>query len=97
MKIKKIIDDRAGGVRIKVELIEGELGAHDYGIPRNAWIRGARLMGRFGAERALELIDERALRATERRDYDTARRWRTLITAIHAIQEDEPLPGQEIH
>jgi hypothetical protein len=54
-------------------------------------------MEHFGVEQALDLIDQRAERAANRGDYDTARRWRTLITAIHATQEEERLPGDETH
>jgi len=54
-------------------------------------------MNHFGIEHALDLIDERAERATERGDLKTARRWRDLITAIHAIERDERLPGDEMH
>ena len=82
---------------MKLEVIEGEPAIRDYGIPRQAWIRGAKLMEAFGAERALVLIDERAERAADRGDYETARRWRSLITAIHAVQEEDRLPGDNIH
>jgi hypothetical protein len=54
-------------------------------------------MRHFGAELALEVIDQRAERATVRGHYETARRWRDLIVAIHAIQEDERLPGDDVH
>jgi len=57
----------------------------------------ARLINHYGSEEALDLIDERANRASNRGDYETARRWRTLITAIHAIENDEPLPGDKRH
>ena len=97
MKKKTILDEVVGDVRIEIEMIEGDPGGHDYGIPRQSWIRGAKLMKHFGAERALDLIDERAERAADRRDFETARRWRTLITAIHAIQEDERLLGENTH
>jgi excinuclease UvrABC nuclease subunit len=82
---------------IKLEVIENDLGLHEYGISRQTWRRGVRFMNVFGAEQALEMIDRRAERATERGDYETARRWRDLITAIHAIQEDERLPGDNVH
>jgi hypothetical protein len=35
-------------------------------------------------ERALDLIDQRTEWAAVRNDYDTARRWRDLITAIQS-------------
>jgi len=98
MKSRKILDDIDGRARILLESYEDDHpGLHDYGIPRLSWIRGVRFMKHFGVERALEVIDERANRATDRGDYDTARRWRTLITAIHATQEDEHLPGDNTH
>lgn len=93
LKVRTGLDDGL----VKIEVIENESGLHDYGIQRRSWSRGVRFMKHFGAERALELIDQRAERAAERRDYATARRWRTLITAIHAIQEDERLFGQSAH
>ena len=76
MTIRKILDEIIGRFRVKLEVIEGEPAIRDYGIPRQAWIRGAKLMEAFGAERALVLIDERAERAADRGDYETARRWR---------------------
>jgi hypothetical protein len=97
MKVKKILDDVVGKFRIKLEVYEGDPALHDYGISRQSWIRGAKFMKHFGAEQALELIDQRAERAADRGNYNTARRWRTLITAIHAIQEDEQLPGDKVH
>jgi hypothetical protein len=97
MKSRKILDDVVGGLRLTIEMYEGDPTLHDYGIPRQSWIRGVKLMKHFGTERALELIDQRAERAADRGDYDTARRWRTLITAIHAIQEDEGLFGEKSH
>jgi hypothetical protein len=94
---KEYLAEIVSGIRITLETIENDLGLHDYGIPRSAWIRGIKLMNHFGAERALEVIDERAQRAADRGDYETARRWRTLITAIHAAQEDERLRGDSMH
>jgi hypothetical protein len=91
---QKVLLDENG---IKLELIENDPGLHDYGIPRQAWLRGVKLMEHFGAEQALDLIDQRAERAADRGDYDTARRWRDLITAIHALQEDERLAGDNVH
>lgn len=98
MATKKILDEAIGNVRVTLKVMENHpSGLHDYGIPSQSWRRGMRFMKHFGADRALELIDQRAERAADRGDYDTARRWRTLITAIHAIQEDEHLPGQNTH
>jgi hypothetical protein len=97
MRVRKLLDEIIGRFRIKLELIEGDSTPHDYGISRQAWIRGVKFMNLFGAEQALDLIDQRAERAADRGDYDTARRWRTLITAIHAVQEDERLRGDNVH
>ena len=98
MNTKKILDDVVGDFRIKLEEDKRDPGLHDYGIPRQAWKLGAlSFMEHFGAEQAFALIDQRANRAGDRGNYETARRWRTLITAIHAIQEDEHLPGDNTH
>jgi hypothetical protein len=99
MTTRKILDEMIGDFRLELEVIEGDPGPgpHDYGIPRQCWIRGVKFIKHFGAERALDLIDERAERAADRKDFDTARRWRTLITAIHAVQEDERLRGESSH
>jgi hypothetical protein len=97
MKSKKILDEAIGGVRLTLETSEGEPGPHDFGIPRQSWIRGVKFMRHFGEDQALKIIDERAERAAGRGDYDAARRWRTLITAIHALQEDERLHGERSH
>jgi hypothetical protein len=96
--MKKLLDERIGKFRVLLETSEGHGGGfRDYGIPRQAWLRAVKLATRHGLERALELIDERAERAGDRRDFETARRWRELIVAIHAIQEDERLPGDNMH
>ena len=97
MKTRKTFHEVVGKVRITVESIDGDPGVHDYGIPRQSWVRGIRFMQHFGAERALELIDARAERAADRGDFQAARRWRTLITAIHAVMEDERLLGEKSH
>jgi hypothetical protein len=97
MKSKKILDEVIGKFRLTLETYESDPGTPDYDIPRQSWIRGVKFMKLFGPEEALRIIDERAERAAERGDYDTARRWRTLITAIHAVQEDERLFGQRPH
>lgn len=93
MKRKTLLDDD----RVKLETSENDPGLHDYGIPHQAWRRGASFTKRFGAGRALELADQRAERAADRGDYESARRWRDLMAAIHAIQEDERLAGDKIH
>lgn len=97
MKAKKILDEAIGAFRIRLESIDADQRMHDYGIPRQAWRRGVKFMQYFGAERALDIIDQRAERAVELGNYDAARRWRDLITAIHAMQEDERLPGDNVH
>jgi hypothetical protein len=97
MKKTTLVDQRRGRYRILIESMEGERIVHDYGIPRMAWVRGARFLKHFGSERALNLIDQRAERAADRRDFETARRWRDLIAAIHAIEEDERLLGDQLH
>jgi hypothetical protein len=98
MATKKILDEAIGNARVTLEVTENHSsGLHDYGIPSQSWRRGMRFMKHFGADRALELIDQRAERAAGRGDYETSRRWRTLITAIHALQEDERLAGESTH
>ena len=79
MKSRKLLDGVVGRFRILLATYEdGNPGLHDYGIPRLSWIRGVKFMQHFGAERALDVIDERANRAADRGDYESARRWRTL-------------------
>ena len=97
MKSKKTLDERIGNFRTILEVTDDASGKHDYGISDRAWTRGVRFMNHFGPQRALELIDQRAERAADRRDYETARRWRTLIVAIHAIMDDEIMPGESAH
>lgn len=97
MKKSVVLDEVGEGYRVLIEKIEGDRSLHDYGIPRQAWLRGVKFMQHFGAEQALDVIDQKAERAANRGDYDTARRWRDLIAAIHAIQEDERLPGDSVH
>jgi hypothetical protein len=98
MKSRETLDTMTGHVRATVEVIEGEPATiHDYGIPRQAWIRGVKLMKHFGSDKALGLIDQRAERAADRGDYEAARRWRELIIAIHAIEADERLLGDNVH
>ena len=97
MKSKKILDETIGDFRIILEVIERDPVFHDYGLPRQSWVRGVKFMKHFGSDRALQLVDERAERAAHRGDYETARRWRTLITAMHAVQENERLFGEGLH
>ena len=93
MKIRKILDEP----NFLLEIIEAEPTLHDYGLSRETWRRAVKFLKYYGEREALEMIDQRANRAASRRDFDTARRWRTLITAIHAMQEDEHLPGDNTH
>ena len=97
MKSRKILDDVVGEFRVILEKYEGGQSVHDYDIPRQSWRRGVKFIEHFGVERALDLIDQRAEQSADRGDYDTAWRWRTLITAIHAIVEEERLPGEGSH
>lgn len=53
------------------------------------WRRAARLIGRFGADKALAELDRRAERCVDRRDVPSAVRWRNLMAAIHAISSDQ--------
>lgn len=97
MKRRKRFETVAGNLIIKIESIDDDAGLHDYGLPRRTWLRAVRFANHFGHEHALELIDQRAERAAERLDFETARRWRELITAIHAMMEEEKLPGDKTH
>jgi hypothetical protein len=97
MKSRKILDEVVGRFQVLVEMTEGASGLHDYGLPRTAWMRAVRLMNHYGSEKALDVIDDRANRAAARGDHETAKRWRTLITAIHAIENDEPLVSDNKH
>lgn len=96
MKWKRLWEQRGDGICIRAEVAEGEPEQPTYPIARTTWKRAIRLMNRFGSERALELIDDRAWQAFHRGDDDTARRWRDLIIAIHAMEEDEQLPGESV-
>jgi len=93
MKSKKTLDEVVGRFRILLEVTEGYSSIHDYGLPRMTWMRAVRLMNHYGSDKALDVIDARAERAGDRGDYETARRWRTLIAAIHAMIEEEHLTG----
>jgi hypothetical protein len=94
MKIRQLWDEQTGRVRIRLQEIRGDGKPPEYPITRTTWARAIRIRNKFGSERALELIDERAWRAFERHDDGTSRRWRNLIIAIHAMEEDELLPGE---
>jgi hypothetical protein len=82
------------GLKISAVEYEGDGNAELYPLPRQTWLRAIKLVRHHGALRALELIDERAWKAFERGDDKTSRRWRDLIIAIHAIEEDELIPGE---
>jgi hypothetical protein len=97
VKSRKIIYHAKGAIRLTIEEIEGEASLHLYNLARQDWLRGARLLGKYGAEQALNLIEERAERSVGRGHIETAQRWRRLIIAIHAIERDERLGGEEIH
>src|SRR5579863_4091228 len=97
MKSNKTLDETMGRFRVLLEVIESNPGVHDYGLPRTAWKRAVQFMNYYGPDEALDVIDQRAERATGRGDYETARRWRTLIAAIHAIESDQHLLGDEVH
>lgn len=98
VKIKKLLDVDEGDFHIVLETFEEDRpGLHDYGISRRAWVRAIEFIRHFGVEDALEVIDERVMRAGDRRDFETSRRWRDLIIAIHAMTEEERLPGENTH
>lgn len=96
MKWKRLWELNRGPVRIGVDVATGEPAPPEYPIARTTWKRAIRLVRQFGSQRARELIDERAWRAFNRGDDDTSRRWRDLIIAIHAMEEDELLPGEHV-
>jgi hypothetical protein len=85
---------RKGGVAATAVEYEGDGDAIVYPLARQTWYRGISLVKRYGSARALELIDERAWKAFQRGDDGTSRRWRDLIIAIHAMEEDELVPGE---
>ena len=97
MATRKLLDWRDENFRVLLEVIDAGGGLHDYGISRQAWHRAVNFIKHYGPDRALEVIDQRAERAADRRDFETSRRWRELIVAIHALQEEEQLPGDNIH
>src|SRR4051812_44239187 len=93
----KILDQKFGNVRVRIEVLCGAGGPPRYELPAQVWRRAAWFMSRFGAPRALDLIDARAERALERGNVPAACRWRNLIAAIHAVEEDERTPGEPMH
>jgi hypothetical protein len=98
VKSKKTLIYKDQNLRITLDSIETPSGTpHDYGLSRSTWQRAARLVARHGADQALELLDQRAERAVGRRDIKTARRWRDVMAAIHAIITDEKILGDKSH
>jgi hypothetical protein len=91
------IERKGVSYHLKLEIQEGSVTCHDYGIRRTTWLRAIKFMDHFGPRQALEVIDQRAERAADRGDYKTASRWRCLITAIHAIQEEDRLWGEAVN
>lgn len=98
MKVRRILDFETEDARAIIEIFESENPAlHDYGLPREDWVRAIKLMKSFGFEKVLDMIDARAERLAERGDLKVCVRLRGLITAIHAMTEQELLPGDKIH
>ncbi|MGR9503658.1 hypothetical protein [Rhizobium leguminosarum] len=92
------ITETDGDFEFSVELIiNDESRLHDYGIPRSAWFRAIRLMKKYGSEKTLEALDERALAAYGRGNVRMSYRLRDLMIAIHAMQEDEVMPNDRVH
>lgn len=87
---------RAGDYSIEM-IVDNASRLHDYGLRRSAWLRGVRLMRRFGSEEALGLMESRADSALARGDLAMCHRWRDLMVVVHAIEADEPLPTDRIH
>ncbi len=81
----------------RIILYEGEKGPHPYPMPPRTWRRASRIMDRYGADQALELLDARASRAVDRNDIPSAVRWRDVMAAIHAVINDEPNEGEPYH
>lgn len=97
MKRKVLWELRRGSYRVRAEMYERSVSTPlAPPIARTTWKRALRVKNKYGAARALELIDERAWRAFHRGDDATSRRWRDLIIAIHAMDEDELLSGEHV-
>lgn len=84
-------------MRVRATASEGQSTPPECPVGRTTWKRALRLLKKFGPDRALELIDQRAWKAFERGDDNTSRRWRDLMIVIHAAQEDEQLPWESRH
>ncbi len=69
-------------------------GPHVYPMPPRTWRRASRIIDRYGADTALEVLDARAEKAVERGDIPSAVRWRDVMAAIHAVINDTPLEGE---
>lgn len=67
------------------------------GLRDSAWRRGANIVHRLGVDGALLAIDARAERALLAHRIVAACRWRELMTAIHAMSEDERQPYDRDH
>lgn len=90
MKSRKILESRIGDMRVTLEEISVEVAhamPHDYGLSRSAWRYGARMLDTRSIDEALSILDARAERCIERRDFDSAKRWRAVMAAVHAIGE----------
>lgn len=95
--MKKDLDQKFGNVRVRIMSFGGFEGPPSYNLPPQAWRRGAQLIGRFGVEGALELLDARAEKLLQEGNIPAAIRWRNVMAAIHAVQEDERCPGEPNH
>ncbi|BAV46778.1 Long-chain-fatty-acid CoA ligase [Mesorhizobium loti] len=89
---------KVGPYEVTIEsVVDRESRLHDYGFEKATWHRGVRIMQRYGSDKALELMDERADRALARNDVKRCHRWRDLMAVIHAIENDEPQPTDRVH
>ncbi|WP_256752330.1 hypothetical protein [Mesorhizobium sp. Mes31] len=97
MKRKKS-EFKVGRYDVTIEsMVDSTSRLHDYGFGRETWYRGVKMMQRYGSDKALELMDDRADRALARSDIVTCQKWRDLMAVIHAIENDEPQPIDRIH
>ncbi len=91
------IKDRFEDLGVVVQLWESTAKLRNPAIKKQTWLRACHFINLFGIEQALDIIDQRAERAADRKDWQTAARWRTLITAIHALEDDERFPAESSH
>lgn len=92
MRTKKIFEGLIGGSLVSMDEISvpGKPSIpHDYGVSRTAWRCGMRMLDKAEVDDALFILDERAERCIARRDLASARRWRAVMAAIHAMADDE--------